>query len=118
MGARANPARPGADAPIYAGTMSAAIVALHLGALHPYEKAVTLLLAFGPFVVLAIVIAVRRRHDLAEERADAQSSDGQSSDGQGSDGQSSDGQGSDGQSSDIEPTLSERATPGRPDSPS
>jgi hypothetical protein len=69
--------------------MSAAIVALHMGALHPYEKAVTLLLAFGPFVLLGIVIAVRRRHDLAEERAEAQ-----------------------------ERMLSERATPGRPGSPS
>lgn len=67
------------------------IVALHLGALHPFEKVLTLLLAFGPFVVLGIVVAVRRRHDLAEERAEA-----------GQDGQ----------------PLSERATPGRPGSPS
>jgi hypothetical protein len=52
--------------------MSPAIVALHMGALHPYEKVLTLLLAFGPFAVLGLVIAVRRRHDLAEERADAQ----------------------------------------------
>lgn len=50
--------------------MFPAIVALHLGALHPYEKVLTLLLAFGPFLVLGIVIAVRRRHDLAEERAE------------------------------------------------
>jgi hypothetical protein len=48
------------------------IVALHMGALHPYEKALTLLLAFGPFVVLGLVIAVRRRQDLAEERAEEQ----------------------------------------------
>ncbi|MBA2464808.1 MAG: hypothetical protein H0V42_07525 [Nocardioidaceae bacterium] len=39
------------------------MVPLHFGALHPYELAVTLLLAFGPFAVLAIVIAVRRRRD-------------------------------------------------------
>jgi len=36
---------------------------LHLGALHPYELALTLLLAFGPFVVLGALIVVRRRHD-------------------------------------------------------
>ena len=39
------------------------LVVLHLGALHPAEKALTLALAFGPFVVLAVVIAVRRRAD-------------------------------------------------------
>jgi hypothetical protein len=46
------------------------IVALHLGALHPYEKVLTLLLAFGPFVVLGVLVAVRRKKDLAEERAE------------------------------------------------
>lgn len=35
----------------------------HLGSLHPYEQALTLILAFGPFVVLAAVIVVRRRQD-------------------------------------------------------
>ena len=29
---------------------------LHLGPLHPVEQALTLLLAFGPFVLLGIVI--------------------------------------------------------------
>jgi cytochrome c-type biogenesis protein CcmH/NrfF len=44
----------------------------HLGALHPVEQALTLLLAFGPFVVLGIVIVLRRRADeRADERADA-----------------------------------------------
>lgn len=38
----------------------------HLGALHPAEQALVLLLAFGPFVVLAIVVLVVRRRDLAE----------------------------------------------------
>lgn len=33
----------------------------HMGALHPYEQALTLLLAFGPFVVLGLVIWHRRR---------------------------------------------------------
>lgn len=63
------------------------LVALHLGALHPYEKVLTLLLAFGPFVVLGLVVAVRRRQDAVEQRA-------------------------------AEQELSERATPGRPGSPS
>ncbi|GAA1971796.1 hypothetical protein GCM10009798_35970 [Nocardioides panacihumi] len=72
--------------------MSPEIVALHLGALHPHERALTLLLAFGPFVVLGIVVAVRRRHDLAEERAEA--------------------------GARPDAGLSEPATPGRPGSPS
>ncbi|GCD91012.1 hypothetical protein [Nocardioides sp. LS1] len=42
------------------------VTALHLGALHPHEKALTLALAFGPFVVLGAVIAVRRRQDARE----------------------------------------------------
>jgi len=45
------------------------LVGLHLGALHPYEKVLTLLLAFGPFLVLGAVIVLRRRHDdEAEDR--------------------------------------------------
>ena len=39
------------------------VAPLHLGPLHPVEQALTLLLAFGPFVVLAVVVWVRRRHD-------------------------------------------------------
>jgi hypothetical protein len=46
----------------------ALLVGLHLGTLHPYEKVLTLVLAFGPFVVLGLVIALRRRHhDEADE---------------------------------------------------
>lgn len=41
-------------------------IALHLGGLHPYEQALTLLLAFGPFAVLAVLVAVRRRQDRSE----------------------------------------------------
>ena len=41
----------------------AGLVALHLGGLHPYEKVLTLVVAFGPFIVLGAVIALRRRHD-------------------------------------------------------
>lgn len=46
------------------------LVPLHLGALHPAEQALTLVLAFGPFVVLGIVIALRRRSERLED-ADA-----------------------------------------------
>lgn len=37
------------------------MIAGHIGALHPYETALTLVLAFGPFVVLGGVIWWRRR---------------------------------------------------------
>ena len=39
----------------------------HMGAMHPFEQALTLVLAFGPFLLLGIVIAVRRRQDRLEE---------------------------------------------------
>ena len=42
---------------------------LHLGPLHPVEQALTLLLAFGPFVLLGIVIVVRRRRDARADSA-------------------------------------------------
>jgi hypothetical protein len=44
------------------------VLPLHMGALHPYEQVLTLLLAFGPFVVLGVVVALRRRADRDEER--------------------------------------------------
>lgn len=47
----------------------------HMGALHPYEQALTLLLAFGPFVVLGLVVRARRREDAAEEARQARASD-------------------------------------------
>jgi hypothetical protein len=37
-----------------------------MGALHAYEQALVLLLAFGPFVVLGIVVWMRRREDRTE----------------------------------------------------
>ena len=43
------------------------MISLHLGPLHPFELVLTLLLAFGPFIVLAVVIAVRRREDRGDE---------------------------------------------------
>ena len=42
----------------------------HLGPAHPIEQALTLLLAFGPFLVLGIVIVIRRRADRLEEERD------------------------------------------------
>jgi cytochrome c-type biogenesis protein CcmH/NrfF len=51
-------------------TYVAGILALHMGALHPAEKALTIALAFGPFVLLGIVIAVRRRQDRIAEKAE------------------------------------------------
>jgi len=45
------------------GAMSSALVPLHLGDLHAYETALLALLAFGPFVVLAVVVVVMRRRD-------------------------------------------------------
>jgi hypothetical protein len=43
--------------------MSSALVPMHLGDLHAYETALLALLAFGPFVVLAVVVVVMRRRD-------------------------------------------------------
>ena len=38
-------------------------VVQHLGGLHPFELVLVVLLAFGPFVVLALVVARQRRRD-------------------------------------------------------
>ncbi len=47
------------------------MIPLHLGALHPYEQVLTLVLAFGPFLVLGIVIWRRQREEAArDERED------------------------------------------------
>lgn len=48
----------------------ALLVPLHLGSLHPVEKVLTLVLAFGPFLLLGAVIALRRRQDRREEEAE------------------------------------------------
>jgi hypothetical protein len=45
------------------------MVAWHMGALHPAEQLLTLVLAFGPFVVLGGVIWWRRRHE-SEDQVD------------------------------------------------
>jgi hypothetical protein len=43
------------------------LVPLHMGALHPVEQALVLVLAFGPFVLLALVVWLRRRAERREE---------------------------------------------------
>lgn len=47
----------------------ALLVPMHLGDLHAYETALLALLAFGPFVVLAVVVVVLRRRDAHEDDA-------------------------------------------------
>ena len=47
------------------------ILPLHMGAMHPYEQALTLILAFGPFLVLGAVIVHRRRQDDGEDQGAA-----------------------------------------------
>ena len=49
--------------------MSPDLIAMHMGALHPAEKVLTLVLAFGPFLVLGAVVALRRRHEADDESA-------------------------------------------------
>lgn len=41
------------------------VVVQHLGALHPFETGLTFALAFGPFVLLGVVVWIRRRQDAA-----------------------------------------------------
>jgi hypothetical protein len=43
-------------------------VLAHLGELHAYEQWLVLLIAFGPFVVLGVVVVVMRRRDAEAER--------------------------------------------------
>lgn len=44
---------------------------LHMGALHPVETLLVLLLAFGPFLLLAVVTVIRRRGHDRSAMADA-----------------------------------------------
>jgi len=39
----------------------------HLGSLHPVEQVLTVVLAFGPFLLLGVVVVVQRRRDAREE---------------------------------------------------
>ncbi|HET6561066.1 MAG TPA: hypothetical protein VFG72_04270 [Marmoricola sp.] len=47
-------------------------VAAHLGQLHAYEQLLVLLIAFGPFVVLGVLVVVLRRRDVAAEQGQGQ----------------------------------------------
>ncbi len=55
--------------------MDLLLVLWHLGELHAIEKVLVGLIAFGPFVVLAIVVYVVRKRDLAEEEAERKAAD-------------------------------------------
>lgn len=44
------------------------MIPVHLGALHPHEQVLTIVLAVGPFVLLGIVIAHRRRVEAREDQ--------------------------------------------------
>lgn len=65
---RPHPGPPGGPDRADNGGMLAP-VPLHFGPLHPVEHLLVLLIAFGPFVVLGVVVAVQRRRAIAEEEA-------------------------------------------------
>jgi hypothetical protein len=52
------------------------ILPLHLGQLHAYEQWLVALIAFGPFVVLGIVVYVVRRREPADDDASHESTSG------------------------------------------
>lgn len=64
---------------VVTGAQSMLMIPLHLGPVHPIEQALTLVLAFGPFLVLGVVVVVRRR---ADERREAAESAGAPDEGQ------------------------------------
>ena len=51
------------------------LLPLHLGALHAHEKVLMLALAFGPFVLLGVVIWWRHSHPEPDEDISADTSD-------------------------------------------
>lgn len=40
---------------------AAHLIAWHMGGLHPIETVLVLLLAFGPFLIVGVVVLLRRR---------------------------------------------------------
>jgi len=44
------------------------VISLHMGPLHPAEQWLTLALAFGPFLLLGVVLWWRHREDQREDR--------------------------------------------------
>ena len=57
-------------------TMNALLVLLHFGSLHPVEKLLVAAIAFGPFIVLGVVVYVVRKRDIAEEEAERRAAEG------------------------------------------
>jgi hypothetical protein len=55
--------------------MTVPVAPLHMGALHPLEQLIVLAVAFGPFLVLFVVVYVVRRRAIAEEAAQAHATD-------------------------------------------
>lgn len=55
--------------------MNGALPLMHLGPLHPVEAYLMTALALGPFIVLAIVIAVVSRRDRRAEKQERASRD-------------------------------------------
>ena len=53
------------------------LVAEHLGALHGYEKLLVLLVAFGPFVLLSLVVRYANRRNAEEDEAAAEGGSGE-----------------------------------------
>ncbi len=51
--------------------MAPPVLPLHLGAMHPVESALTLVLAFGPVLVLVLVVWRRSREDRRAEALEA-----------------------------------------------
>lgn len=43
------------------------MILLHLGKLHPYEHVLVYLIAFGPFLLLALTVWISRRRARDEE---------------------------------------------------
>lgn len=44
---------------------------LHFGQLHAWEQAIVILVAFGPFLLLGVIVLLIRRRDIAEEEREA-----------------------------------------------
>lgn len=63
--------------------MDIQLIAQHMGKLHAYEQYLVLAVAFGPFVVLGVVVYWVKRRDAAEEAQDTQAQDPEAQAGQG-----------------------------------
>ncbi len=50
------------------GMRPALLPPMHMGPLHAYETALLALIAFGPFVVIAVVVMMQRRRGSRSER--------------------------------------------------